>query len=164
MYYCYRHIPAIIAYIKQDNFMSRTMSSGRNEQICELYTSKRYTTQAIATAFSMSRRRVQQIVTAAGLIRTRAESNRVVAPLKPKHRIRRRKYESGTVKRRRPDVAVRYTLLNKNPWCALCGMTAKDGVQLHLDHIDNDPRNNDPSNFQVLCNQCNVGKYWASLP
>ena len=138
----------------------RTMSKERNDQICELYASEHYTTEAIAKAFGISRRRVQQLAKAAGIIRTRAEGNRVATPLKSKHRIRR---STKPVKRRPPTSAVRYLLLLNHPWCAACGARPQDGALLELDHIDDDPSNNDPSNFQVLCGPCNKGKYNASV-
>ena len=46
--------------------------------------------------------------------------------------------------------------------CACCGATRQDGVRLHVDHIK--PRKLfpqlalDPSNLQVLCEECNHGK------
>jgi len=46
--------------------------------------------------------------------------------------------------------------------CTLCGASAKDGVQLHVDHIK--PRSRFPElqfdldNLQILCQDCNLGK------
>lgn len=46
--------------------------------------------------------------------------------------------------------------------CMACGMTAADGVKLHVDHIK--PRSRFPhlelslENLQVLCEDCNLGK------
>ncbi len=141
--------------------MSRTMSNERNKRICELYSSGNHTTMAIAASFMMSRRRVAQIVKAAGVVRTQAEANRIAARLKPKHRIRKRSYDLPPVKRGVPLSAVRYRLLKEHPWCAVCGARPTDGARLEIDHIDNNPLNNDESNFQVLCNQCNHAKYYA---
>lgn len=45
----------------------------------------------------------------------------------------------------------------RQPWCTACGAKASD-VQLVLDHIDGDPRNNAPSNHQVLCVSCHATK------
>ncbi len=60
-------------------------------------------------------------------------------------------------------VNVRYfALKNSNGRCCLCGLSAKDGVILHVDHIK--PKSLYPelefelSNLQVLCEYCNVGK------
>ncbi|MBI1804830.1 MAG: HNH endonuclease [Ignavibacteriae bacterium] len=41
-----------------------------------------------------------------------------------------------------------------NPQCK----KTSDENSLLLDHIDNDPENNDPSNWQVLCRSCNTKK------
>lgn len=46
--------------------------------------------------------------------------------------------------------------------CTLCGASAHDGVQLHVDHIK--PRSKYPhlaydlGNLQILCSDCNLGK------
>lgn len=58
---------------------------------------------------------------------------------------------------------VRYFALKEsNGSCCLCGRTAKDGIKLHVDHIK--PKSlypeleYEPSNLQVLCCDCNIGK------
>lgn len=60
----------------------------RNHDICMLYAVGRYTTEHLAARFGLSRGQVQRIAKQGGVIRTRAEGNRVSAPLKRKHRIR----------------------------------------------------------------------------
>lgn len=51
------------------------------------------------------------------------------------------------------------TLGNK---CLACGRSPKDGVKIHVDHIEpcskNWSRRLDQSNLQVLCEDCNLGK------
>ena len=58
---------------------------------------------------------------------------------------------------------LRYLALkNTEGRCECCGGSAKDGIQLHVDHIQ--PRSARPDlalaldNLQVLCDDCNVGK------
>ena len=58
---------------------------------------------------------------------------------------------------------VRYIALQQSGGkCCLCGAMARDGVQLHVDHIR--PRSLFPeqayrlSNLQVMCSDCNLGK------
>jgi hypothetical protein len=58
---------------------------------------------------------------------------------------------------------VRMTVLERDgAKCACCGRTVADGVCMNVDHIK--PRKRypelalDPSNLQVLCNECNHGK------
>lgn len=58
---------------------------------------------------------------------------------------------------------VRYEAIKSNNGkCELCGRGKHDGVMLHVDHIK--PRSKaphlalDPSNLQVLCEDCNLGK------
>lgn len=59
--------------------------------------------------------------------------------------------------------ALRYQVLKKfGARCQCCGATAKDGRQIHVDHIK--PRSKHPeleldiTNLQVLCEDCNLGK------
>lgn len=58
---------------------------------------------------------------------------------------------------------VRYIALQQGGGkCCLCGGMARDGLQLHVDHIK--PRSLFPelayqlSNLQILCGDCNIGK------
>jgi len=67
--------------------MSKPNPTVRNQKIVAAYESGHFTTERIAEAFGLKRRRVLQIVKAAGVVRTRAEGNRVAAPLKRKHRL-----------------------------------------------------------------------------
>lgn len=58
---------------------------------------------------------------------------------------------------------VRYDVLQKlGGRCCLCGRTARDGIQIHVDHIKPVKKywalRLEPSNLQVLCNECNHGK------
>ena len=57
----------------------------------------------------------------------------------------------------------RYRLLKEaGGKCVLCGATAKEGVQLVIDHIKpfslHPELDFDTNNKQVLCNICNIGK------
>jgi len=59
--------------------------------------------------------------------------------------------------------ALRYrVLVEQGRRCVCCGATPKDGVRMHVDHIK--PKSLhpelafDPSNLQVLCEDCNLGK------
>lgn len=66
----------------------RVSDHERNKKIAEAYSSGQYLTEHIARAFGLSRRRVQEIAREQGVVRTRAEANRVASPLKSKRRIR----------------------------------------------------------------------------
>ena len=64
-------------------------------------------------------------------------------------------------------------LANSEGRCECCGASAKDGVQLNVDHVM--PRKKFPhlalelSNLQILCHDCNYGKgndfmiHWKSI-
>lgn len=62
------------------------------------------------------------------------------------------------VKRKQLPSKKRYTTIAAHPFCSNCGSTPKQGVRLEVDHIDENPANNEDSNLQVLCSRCNVGK------
>ena len=49
--------------------------------------------------------------------------------------------------------------LAAEPSCRHCGLPAE-----HVDHIDGDWRNNDPTNYQALCASCHSHKTNAALP
>lgn len=58
---------------------------------------------------------------------------------------------------------LRYSVLRDSEGkCVICGVSAKEGAKLHVDHIK--PRSKypelalDPANLQVLCDDCNIGK------
>ncbi|MGJ5804331.1 hypothetical protein ACSCB1_35275 [Streptomyces europaeiscabiei] len=61
----------------------------RNYEICQLYASGKFTTEQIARSFHLNPRQVQRIVKQGGVGRTLPEANRVMAPLKSKHRVRK---------------------------------------------------------------------------
>lgn len=122
----------------------------RNTQIISFYKSKQYTTEKIAGEFGITTRQVQRIVKAAGVVRTIAESNRAMAPLKDYKKLP----EHLKKKRKTVPLKLRYKLLSEAIGCAVCG----DDNLLQIDHIDEDPTNNEENNLQVLCRDCNVGK------
>lgn len=45
--------------------------------------------------------------------------------------------------------AIRAAHLREHPWCEHCLPRKRFGT--HVDHIDNNSENNDPSNLQTLC-------------
>lgn len=66
-------------------------------------------------------------------------------------------YSSGAWRKLRFSV-----LKQSNGLCKMCGTSSKEGARMHVDHIK--PRSKfpelalDPTNMQVLCEDCNVGK------
>ena len=60
----------------------------RNHDVCVAYASGRYTCGQIAARYNLTRRQVQRIAKQGGVIRTAGESNRLITPLKARHRIR----------------------------------------------------------------------------
>lgn len=126
----------------------------KHRGVAQLYKSGKFTTAQIAKNYDLSPRQVQRIATKMGVIRTLAESNRLVAPLKRYKTIP----AEFKVKRKQLTSRTRFDLLAIQPFCTLCGMRAEDGVRLEIDHIDNNPHNNLNDNLQVLCALCNRGK------
>jgi len=122
--------------------------------VVQLYKSGNYTTEQIASNYSISTKQVQRIAKTYGVIRTQALANQMMA----KHKHYKTIPIEMRVKRKQLTNRVRYDLLMIQPYCTLCGMRAEDGVRLEIDHIDNDPCHNTNDNLQVLCAPCNVGK------
>ena len=57
--------------------------------------------------------------------------------------------------------SVRFQILKRDNYrCQMCGVTAKDGATLEIDHIlpVSKGGTNDADNLQVLCRDCNAGK------
>jgi 5-methylcytosine-specific restriction endonuclease McrA len=63
----------------------------------------------------------------------------------------------------RPWLELRYATLRRYGWtCMSCGLSRKDGVVIHVDHIvpisSRPDLALDPENLQVACAACNLGK------
>jgi rubredoxin len=57
--------------------------------------------------------------------------------------------------------SLRFEILKRDDYrCQMCGVTAKDGATLEIDHIHPVAKGgtNEPDNLQVLCRDCNAGK------
>lgn len=122
--------------------------------IVNLYISGKYTTERIAQLYGVSVREVQRIATKYKVIRTIAESNKLMAPLKRYRTIP----PELKAKRKQLSSKQRFIALSAHPYCGHCGRRPDDGVRLEVDHIDENPMNNEPDNLQVLCGPCNTGK------
>jgi len=65
------------------------------------------------------------------------------------------------VERARMSDSLRYDILKKDNFrCQICGMTARDGAKLHVDHIIPVSKGGktEISNLRTLCERCNMGK------
>jgi rubredoxin len=65
------------------------------------------------------------------------------------------------IKRKSIKPSLRFEILKRDNYrCQMCGVTAKDGATLEIDHIHPVSKGgtNDPDNLQVLCRDCNAGK------
>lgn len=57
--------------------------------------------------------------------------------------------------------SLRYDVLRRDGFrCQICGLTAQDGVKLHVDHIIPISKGGrtELSNLRALCDRCNWGK------
>lgn len=69
--------------------------------------------------------------------------------------------EEEKPKRKPIKPSLRFEILKRNDYrCQMCGLTAKDGAVLQIDHITPVAKggSNDADNLQVLCRDCNAGK------
>ena len=65
------------------------------------------------------------------------------------------------IKRQPIKPGLRFEILKRDDYrCQMCGVTAKDGATLEIDHIYPVSKGgtNEPDNLQVLCRECNAGK------
>ncbi len=77
-------------------------------------------------------------------------------------RVDRETYERlATAERAMLSDSMRYDVLRRDGFrCVLCGMSAKDGAVLHVDHIIPVSKGGktELSNLRTLCEKCNIGK------
>lgn len=77
-------------------------------------------------------------------------------------RVDKRTYERlSTAERAMLSDGMRYDVLRRDGFrCVLCGMSAKDGALLHVDHIIPVSKGGktELSNLRTLCEKCNIGK------
>lgn len=126
----------------------------QHSSIAKMYASGDFTAEYIAKTYDITVRQVQRIAKKLGVIRTLAESNKLMAKHKHYH------HTPPEFKARRKFLTnkKRYQLIAAHPYCTLCGNKVIDSIRLEVDHIDNNPQNNEDSNLQILCNICNQSK------
>lgn len=79
----------------------------------------------------------------------------------------RRKYQkSMKYQRDKMTPGLRYDIMKRDNYkCRICGITAREGAKLHIDHIIPVSKGGktEPDNLQTLCKTCNLGKGTKSL-
>lgn len=128
----------------------------RNAEIADKYANGSHSA-LLAEEYGISERQVQRIVNKLGVARTQSESyilaikqgRKTYHRLAPHHK-KQRKFIS---RRKRLYIMKKFKYT-----CQYCGRKPIDGFRLEIDHIDENPMNNDESNLQVLCSECNMGK------
>jgi len=107
-------------------------------------------------------RQIQRWMSAAGIMRTHGESLKLRIARGTVHWNRHPDPNRVKIKRKGLPPGLRATILKRDNYrCVWCGATAQV-TRLQVDHIDNNPNHNDDkSNFQTLCEECNKSKYWV---
>ncbi|GAB3388167.1 HNH endonuclease signature motif containing protein [Lysobacter fragariae] len=54
--------------------------------------------------------------------------------------------------------AIRSSVLSAEPLCRICASKGYTRAANHVDHVNGDPSNNDPTNLQPLCAPCHSRK------
>jgi len=126
----------------------------RNKLIVKDYQSLELMTIEIAEKYGITARQVQRIAKDAGVVRTQATANKVMARYKKYHTV------PEDLRRKRTDVPLRlrFEVLSKHKRCAVCGEDGS-GSRLEVDHVNEDATDHRLENLQVLCGRCNYGKY-----
>lgn len=139
---------------KRDGYVDRYYNK-RDHMVVDDYIKADTTVEKLAIKYNLSSRSIQRICKKSGVVRTIAESNKLMAKFKnyDGHKIP----DSLKAKRKTLPKNLRYKILRDHPYCSIDGRTIKE-CPLQVDHIDGDASNNDPSNLQVLCMECNYGK------
>jgi 5-methylcytosine-specific restriction endonuclease McrA len=113
---------------------------------------------------NITERSIQRYLRRQGKIRTLKEA----LSLSEERRIRtiREKWRNHRkLTRRVLNPKRRYKIMERDNFtCRLCGSKAGGGVLLEIDHINSIPSDNRDDNLQVLCYECNVGKYHNQVP
>lgn len=127
----------------------------KSDQIKELYVNGN-SCQEIKDKLQLpvSVRQVQRYIKKWGLTRNPSESFRLAIA---KGRV---KFWKKPITQQRKTLSYKirlYILQRDNFTCVYCGNTAKE-ARIQVDHIDNNPMNNDLTNLQTLCEPCNKGK------
>ena len=68
---------------------------------------------------------------------------------------------SSRIERAKMSESLRYDILKRDKYrCQICGISAKDGAKLQVDHIIPISKGGktEKSNLQTLCSRCNIGK------
>lgn len=125
----------------------------RNTLIVQEYLTLPTTVEKIAAKYSITARQLQRIIKERGFSRTIAEANKLSAKYK---NYEGHKSPHKVVRKTLPR-NLRYKMISEHPYCSTCG-SFPNQCPLQIDHIDGNSRNNDLSNLQVLCMDCNYGK------
>lgn len=112
----------------------------------------------IASMAGVNVRTVQRWAAKAGIVRDLRTAQGMSAKYRDYGKVSE-KQKLHIPKRKPIPPSLRFKILESHPYCAVCGATAGPGVYLDIDHINNDPSDNDPKNLQVLCHSCNIGKF-----
>ena len=137
------------------------------DYIINLYTNELLSANQIvgrlnAIGYNISSRAIQRTLKRLGIIRSSSEAYRLA---NSQNRIFRPKkaIKTNNIRKRLSD-KTRYRILERDKFrCVRCGARASDGAMLEIDHIKGLEAlgldNNNDNNLQVLCYQCNSGKY-----
>ena len=134
----------------------------------EWYVIQKMSTQDIAdqiyrdTKIKIAARSIQRHIRKLGVIRERSESSLLMySKGKMDNYLKSVRKVRNNSTRPRLQIGLRYKVLKAHNFTCKCGNIGEKGNPLQVDHIDNNRENNDFNNLQVLCRECNQGKYWA---
>lgn len=89
------------------------------------------------------------------------KNEKIIQEYKNKKYYRNAYKYNKNIEREKMTRELRYKILKRDNFtCQACGITAKDGAKLHIDHIIPISKGGKTieDNLQVLCEDCNIGK------
>lgn len=124
------------------------------------YESYDMSVSSLAKKYGICPRTIERYMHKAGILREPTSARKMAAKYRDYSHLKAQKLLTA---RRTIPLKLRYKILREHPYCAICGVTADAGGLLQIDHKNNNSGDNRPDNLQVLCSECNKGKYWAEI-
>jgi hypothetical protein len=134
---------------------------GKEQEIIHEYLKNERMVKSLAEEFGITTRTIQRLAEKLGVSNQVSKADRQATAWKTSPALKADSILRSQNKRKRITIPlrVRFEVLQSQKICQLCG--AGKESRLQIDHIDENPSNNNINNLRVLCDDCNLGnKTW----